>query len=137
MKIASLKKLEHVIKNCKFKLIVLKMSNAINFIIANVKYCLGFVIANVIYDIKNIYLKLVTLCIEDKFESETIYNYLYSKVKELVTNAIVHKNYENPRTVQIYIYENSIEYIDKLIYIRNSGYCDVLIDWRIPLLYKK
>jgi len=113
------------------------MSNAINFIIANVKYCLGFVIANVIYDIKNIYLKLVTLCIEDKFESETIYNYLYSKVKELVTNAIVHKNYENPRTVQIYIYENSIEYIDKLIYIRNSGYCDVLIDWRIPLLYKK
>ncbi|HPM14947.1 MAG TPA: hypothetical protein PLH59_03190 [Bacilli bacterium] len=126
MKIASLKKLEHVIKNCKFKLIVLKMSNAINFIIANV-----------IYDIKNIYLKLVTLCIEDKFESETIYNYLYSKVKELVTNAIVHKNYENPRTVQIYIYENSIEYIDKLIYIRNSGYCDVLIDWRIPLLYKK
>ena len=126
MKIASLKKLEHVIKNCKFKLIVLKISNAINFIIANV-----------IYDIKNIYLKLVTLCIEDKFESETIYNYLYSKVKELVTNAIVHKNYENPRTVQIYIYENSIEYIDKLIYIRNSGYCDVLIDWRIPLLYKK
>ena len=28
--------------------------------------------------------------------------------------------------------ENSIEYIDKLIDIWNSGDCAVLIDWRIP-----
>ena len=65
-------------------------------------------VKNVMDDIKNKYLKSVTLRIEDKLESETIYNYPYSTVEELVTNAIVHKNYENPRTIQIYVYENSI-----------------------------
>ncbi|MCI8332351.1 MAG: hypothetical protein HFE78_05965 [Clostridiales bacterium] len=28
--------------------------------------------------------------------------------------------------------ENSIEYIEKLIHILNSGDCAVLLDWRIP-----
>ncbi len=63
---------------------------------------------NVMDDIKNTYIKSVTLRVKDELESETIYNYPYSTVEELVTNAIVHKNYENPRTVQIYIYSDSI-----------------------------
>ena len=50
----------------------------------------------------------ITLRVEDKLESEIVYNYPYSTIGELVTNAIIHKNYENPRTVQIYIYDKSI-----------------------------
>jgi len=65
-------------------------------------------VKNVMDDIKNNYLNSVTLRIEDKLESETIYNYPYSTLEELITNAVVHKNYENPRTIQIYIYEKSI-----------------------------
>lgn len=63
---------------------------------------------NVIDDINNSYLKSLTLRVKDDLKSETIYNYPYSTVEELLTNAIVHKNYENPRTVQVYVYENSI-----------------------------
>ena len=63
---------------------------------------------NTMDDINNNYLKSLTLRVKDDLKSETIYNYPYSAVEELLTNAIVHKNYENPRTVQVYIYENSI-----------------------------
>ena len=28
--------------------------------------------------------------------------------------------------------ENSVEYVEKLLYIWNSGDCAVLLDWRIP-----
>ena len=45
---------------------------------------------------------------KDDLKSETIYNYPYSAVEELLTNAIVHKNYENPRSVQAYVYDDSI-----------------------------
>ncbi len=65
-------------------------------------------VKNIMDDIKNMYLNSITLRINDRLESETIYNYPYSAVEELLTNAIVHKNYENPRTVQVYIYEKSI-----------------------------
>ena len=63
---------------------------------------------NTMDDINNSYLKSLTLRVKDSLKSETIYNYPYSTVEELLTNAIVHKNYENPRTVQVYIYNNSI-----------------------------
>lgn len=63
---------------------------------------------NVMDDIKNRYIHSITLRVKNEVESSTIYNYPYSTVEELVTNAIVHKNYENPRTVQIYIYDDSI-----------------------------
>ena len=65
-------------------------------------------VKNVMDDIKNNYLNSITLRVEDKLESEIVYNYPYSTIEELVTNAIIHKNYENPRTVQIYIYDKSI-----------------------------
>ena len=32
----------------------------------------------------------------------------HSTVEELLTNAVVHKNYENPRSVQVYVYDNAI-----------------------------
>ena len=63
---------------------------------------------NVMDDIKNNYIYSITLRVKNEVESETIYNYPYSTIEELVTNAIVHKNYENPRTIQIYIYDESI-----------------------------
>lgn len=63
---------------------------------------------NVMDDINNSYLKSLTLRVKDDLKSETVYNYPYSAVEELLTNAIVHKNYENPRTVQVYVYDNSI-----------------------------
>ena len=63
---------------------------------------------NVMDDIKNNYIHSITLRVKDELESETIYNFPYSTIEELVTNAVVHKNYENPRTIQVYIYDNSI-----------------------------
>lgn len=63
---------------------------------------------NIMNDINNNYLKSLTLRVNDNLKSETIYNYPYSAIEELITNAIVHKNYENPRTVQVYIYEDRI-----------------------------
>ena len=59
-------------------------------------------------EINNSYLKSLTLRVKDDLKSETVYNYPYSAVEELLTNAIAHKNYENPRTVQVYVYESSI-----------------------------
>lgn len=58
--------------------------------------------------LNNAYLKSLTLRVKDDLKSETIYNYPYSAVEELLTNAIVHKNYENPRSVQVYVYDDSI-----------------------------
>lgn len=63
---------------------------------------------NVMDDIKNNYIHSITIRVKDEVKSETIYNFPYSTVEELVTNAIVHKNYENPRTIQIYVYDKSI-----------------------------
>ncbi len=63
---------------------------------------------NVMDDIRNLYIRSITLRVKDTLESETVYNYPYSTVEELVTNAIVHKNYENPRTIQIYVYDKSM-----------------------------
>ncbi len=63
---------------------------------------------NVMDDIKNNYIRSITIRVKDEVKSETIYNFPYSTVEELVTNAIVHKNYENPRTIQIYVYDKSI-----------------------------
>ena len=63
---------------------------------------------NVMDEINNSYLKSLTLRVKDDLKSETVYNYPYSAVEELLTNAIAHKNYENPRTVQVYVYESSI-----------------------------
>jgi predicted HTH transcriptional regulator len=63
---------------------------------------------NCMDDINNNYLRSLTLRVKDDLKSETIYNYPYSTIEELLTNAVVHKNYENPRTVQIYIYEDRI-----------------------------
>lgn len=63
---------------------------------------------NVMDDINNSYLKSLTLRVKDDLRSETVYNYPYSAIEELLTNAIVHKNYENPRTVQVYVYEDSM-----------------------------
>ena len=63
---------------------------------------------NAMDEINNAYLKSLTLRVKDDLRSETIYNYPYSAVEELLTNAIVHKNYENPRSVQVYVYDDSI-----------------------------
>ena len=63
---------------------------------------------NAMDEINNAYLKSLTLRVKDDLKSETIYNYPYSAVEELLTNAIVHKNYENPRSVQVYVYDDSI-----------------------------
>jgi predicted HTH transcriptional regulator len=43
-----------------------------------------------------------------KMENRIIYNYPFSTCEELLTNAIVHKDYENQRTIQIYIYPERI-----------------------------
>ena len=53
-------------------------------------------------------LKSLTLRVKDDLRSETIYNYPYSTVEELLANAVVHKNYENPRSVQVYVYDDCI-----------------------------
>lgn len=63
---------------------------------------------NAMDEINNAYLKSLTLRVKDDLKSETVYNYPYSAVEELLTNAIVHKNYENPRSVQVYVYDDSI-----------------------------
>lgn len=53
-------------------------------------------------------LKSLTIRVKDDLRSETIYNYPYSTVEELLTNAVVRKNYENPRSVQVYVYDDAI-----------------------------
>jgi len=45
---------------------------------------------------------------ESQMESRKVFNYPYGAIEELLTNAIVHKNYETPRTVQFYFYPESV-----------------------------
>lgn len=49
-----------------------------------------------------------TLRPDDKSEHKILWNYPRATLDELITNAIVHKNYENPFPVQIYIYKDRI-----------------------------
>ncbi|MBQ7444649.1 MAG: putative DNA binding domain-containing protein [Clostridia bacterium] len=65
-------------------------------------------VKKVMDEIQDKYLESVTVRTETNLESKTVYNFPYSTCEELITNAIVHKNYENPRTIQIYLYDDSI-----------------------------
>ncbi len=53
-------------------------------------------------------LRSYTIRRDDKTEHEVIWNYPRPAVEELLTNAIVHKNYETPRSIQIFIYYGRI-----------------------------
>ncbi|MDR0832503.1 MAG: putative DNA binding domain-containing protein, partial [Bacillales bacterium] len=53
-------------------------------------------------------LNTLTIREDNKLESRKVANYPYITCEELITNAIVHKNYENPQSIQIYIQEKEI-----------------------------
>jgi ATP-dependent DNA helicase RecG len=64
--------------------------------------------------LKNIVVKERTVPIEGSFKDKTVYNYPYFAVREMVMNAIMHRDYQS--NAPIYIYE----FLDR-IEIRNAG----------------
>jgi ATP-dependent DNA helicase RecG len=64
--------------------------------------------------LKNMVIKERTMPIEGSFRDKTVYNYPYFAVRELVMNAIMHRDYQ--ANAPIYIYE----FLDR-IEIRNAG----------------
>ncbi|NCD01346.1 AAA family ATPase, partial [bacterium] len=48
----------------------------------------------------------------DTIEHEIIYNYPLSAFEELATNAILHKEYDTPEYVGIYVYKDSISFLN-------------------------
>lgn len=48
----------------------------------------------------------------DKIEHKIIYNYPLTAFEELATNAIVHKEYDTPESVGIYIYKDRISFVN-------------------------
>jgi predicted HTH transcriptional regulator len=53
-----------------------------------------------------------TIRVADKIEHKIIYNYPLSAFEELATNAILHKEYDTPEYVGIYIYKDSISFFN-------------------------
>ena len=54
------------------------------------------------------FLRSFTLRPDDVSEHRVVWNYPRPALEELITNAIVHKDYETPRTVQIYLYKERV-----------------------------
>lgn len=48
----------------------------------------------------------------NKIEHKIIYNYPFTAFEELATNAILHKEYDTPEYVGIYIYNNRISFVN-------------------------
>lgn len=48
----------------------------------------------------------------DKFEHRIIYNYPLAAFEELATNAILHKEYDTPEYVGIYVYNDRISFVN-------------------------
>ena len=48
----------------------------------------------------------------DKIEHKIVYNYPLAAFEELATNAILHKEYDNPEYVGIYIYKDRISFVN-------------------------
>ena len=48
----------------------------------------------------------------DKIEHKIVYNYPLTAFEELATNAILHKEYDTPEYVRIYIYKNRISFVN-------------------------
>ena len=48
----------------------------------------------------------------DKIEHKIVYNYPLTAFEELATNAILHKEYDTPEYVGIYIYKNRISFVN-------------------------
>ncbi len=53
-----------------------------------------------------------TIRVADKIEHKIIYNYPLTAFEELAINAILHKEYENPEYVGIYIYKDRISFVN-------------------------
>lgn len=54
------------------------------------------------------FLRSFTITPDDISEHRVVWNYPRAALEELITNAIVHKDYETPRTVQIYLYKERV-----------------------------
>lgn len=48
----------------------------------------------------------------DKIEHKIIYNYPLTAFEELATNAILHKEYDNPEYVGIYVYKDRVSFVN-------------------------
>lgn len=54
------------------------------------------------------FLRSFTIRPDNISEHRVVWNYPRAALEELITNAIVHKDYETPRTVQIYLYKERV-----------------------------
>jgi predicted HTH transcriptional regulator len=57
-------------------------------------------------------LNVLTIRETGKPENRKLANYPYEAVEELVTNAVVHKDYENPKTISIYVKEDELTIVN-------------------------
>ncbi len=62
--------------------------------------------------IENNFIRVLVLRKENEAINHKIYNFPFKAVEELLANAIVHKDYETNRTIQIYITKNNINIVN-------------------------
>ena len=62
--------------------------------------------------ISDYFIRTVTLRFDDRMENERVSNFPYVAVEELVGNAIVHKDYEKGRSIQIYVTDDGIDIVN-------------------------
>ena len=67
---------------------------------------------SVVAYISDYFIRTVTVRFADRMENKQISNFPFVAVEELVGNAIVHKNYEKGRSIQIYITDEAIDIIN-------------------------
>lgn len=62
--------------------------------------------------IENNFIRVLVLRNENEAINHKIYNFPFKAVEELLANAIVHKDYETNKTIQIYINKNTINIVN-------------------------
>ena len=62
--------------------------------------------------INNQFLNSIIVREDDKALSRRVFNYPFTAIEELVANAIVHNNYENHKSIQIYILDKYISIVN-------------------------
>lgn len=67
---------------------------------------------SVVAYISDYFIRTVTVRFDDRMENQMVSNYPYVAVEELVGNAIVHKDYEKGRPIQIYVTDDGVDIIN-------------------------
>ena len=67
---------------------------------------------SVVAYISDYFIRTLTVRFDDRMENQRVSNYPYVAVEELVGNAIVHKDYEKGRPIQIYVTDDGVDIVN-------------------------